>query len=610
MRYLKIGIFFLATFLLYFSFGFHHIGKFITADEHLWIYDRIPQYWNAILNQNWKKTFVHEKPGITLSIISGTGLLKYRSPSNYLRDNQTNKTDATQPIENMLATFRLPILIFNGLFSLFFFWILFVITRNKWIALWSFILIMLSPTLLGMSQIVNSDSLIWTFSTAAILSFVAYLETNKKKFIVLTALFLGLSMLTKFTATILLPFLFIISIIFFFEKTKEYTNKKEEFAKKIFQSSVVFFLIIAGSLWLFSILLPASFFKPKEYLYDGTIGYSSMPFILLPICIFQLLLIIEYFWIKNKITITILGKIQKIWSNCSKIIYTLLTLIFLISIINYFFGHDFLSLEKIPFDARQGAIFKKTSLFDKIFLEARPTVFSLTPIVIFFCLFLWIKSLFLNTKENFIVFTLSAFIVIYNVAIIQQELLNIIRYNVIIYPAFSILAAIGMYYLIPKNKKSELIYSCFTVIILFFSFISLWKIKPFYFNYSNFFLPKKYTVVDSWGYGGYEAAKYLNSLPNAEQKTIWSDYYGVCEFFKGTCLIDYSINQAVSPIDYFVFTRRGEIRYHQKLKDKSYVKKSKNLLQLKPYYEKTTPLWEEFIDNRPGNYIKVVPNQS
>ncbi|MFZ2882243.1 MAG: hypothetical protein WA019_04165, partial [Candidatus Moraniibacteriota bacterium] len=104
-------------------------------------------------------------------------------------------------------------------------------------------------------------------------------------------------------------------------------------------------------------------------------------------------------------------------------------------------------------------------------------------------------------------------------------------------------------------------------------------------------------------------AKYLNSLPDAEKKTIWTDYYGVCEFFKGNCLIRYSINQAISPIDYFVFTRRGKIRYDQKMKDKSFVKKSKNLLKLKPYYEEALPLWEIQIDNRPENYIKILPNQ-
>lgn len=605
MRHIKIGLLLLTTFVIYFSFGFHHIGKFITADEHLWIYNRIPQYWNALSTQNWEKTYVHEKPGITLSIISGTSLLKYPSPSTYSRDNQANKTGTTLPLEKMLALFRIPILIFNGLFSFFFFWILFKITRKKWLALWSVILILLSPTLLGMSQIVNADSLVWTFATATILSFVAYLETSRKKFVFLTSLFLGLSMLTKFTSTILLPFLFIISLIFFLEKFEEYANNKNELAKKIFQSAVSFFLIIFGSMVIFSVLLPASFFGIKKYLYDGTIGYSDMLLILVPISLIQLLFIAEYFWIKNKWTILFLEKTRRLWDSYSKIIYVFLFFVFLISIINYLFGHDFLNLEKIPFDARQGAIFKKTSLLKKIFLEARPTIFSLTPLVIFSCFFLWAKSIFSNIKERFFVFVLCAFILIYNAAIIQQELLNIIRYNVIIYPAFSILAAIGLDQIIPKNKKNKLIYSSFTVIILFFSVISLWQIKPFYFNYSNFFLPEKYSVVDSWGYGGYEAATHLNSLPNSEKKIIWSDYYGVCEFFKGTCLIDYSIDQTIYPIDYFILTRRGGIRYSQKLKSKSFVRKSKHLLELKPYYEKALPAWEAQIDNRPENFIKV-----
>ena len=120
-------------------------------------------------------------------------------------------------------------------------------------------------------------------------------------------------------------------------------------------------------------------------------------------------------------------------------------------------------------------------------------------------------------------------------------------------------------------------------------------------------LPKKYLVTDSWGYGGYEAAQYLNPLPDVENKSAWSDYYGFCDFFRGKCTSDYSVLQNELPpsFDYFVFTRRGEIIYNQKMSKKSYVKKHKNMPQIKTYYEKTSPKWEMKIGERPENYIKI-----
>jgi 4-amino-4-deoxy-L-arabinose transferase-like glycosyltransferase len=606
---LKIGLFFLAAFAIYFSFGLYHIGKFVTADEHLWVYKRIPHYWKSVLAQEWRKTNIHEKPGITLAIISGVGLIKHFNPTAYLREMGTDIKGTSRYIESMLSVFRIPILFFNGLFSIFFYWVLKKITGKEWTALWSAILILLSPSLLGMSQIINADSLIWTFSTATILSFIVYLEKNDKKFLALTAFFLGLSMLTKFTATILMPFLFIMAGAYYLEKTPSFLGKKEEFSRKILKISVGYFLIILGSLVVFAILLPASFFKVKQCFYAGTIGYSIMPLMLLPIFLIQTLLVVEHFWLKNKITISFLERSHKIWSRCSRAIYLFLAGIFLVLIINYFFGHDFLRLEKVPFDARQGRIFKNLFLIKKILLEFRPVVFTLAPVVLFSCIYLWIKVLFSDIREKFLVFVLSLFILVYNIAVIQQGLLNILRYSLIIYPAFSILAAIGLQYLMDKIKTKRLTESIFTLTILILSFSSLWQIKPYYFNYANFLLPKKYIVVDSWGYGGYEAAMYLNSLPEAEKKIIWTDYFGVCEFFKGTCLTDYSIDQSAQPIDFFVLTQRGRVRYYQNLNHVSFIKNTKHLVQLETYYEDGKPIWKLEIDNRPKNYVKIFSNE-
>ncbi|EKE20175.1 MAG: hypothetical protein ACD_8C00047G0017 [uncultured bacterium] len=606
----KITLLFLLSLIMYFSFGFNHIGKFSTVDELHWLYDRIPQYWKGVTQQKWKLTYIHEKPGITLAIVSGTGLLEFDNPLKYEKQNNPGKTKETMSMENFYTAFRLPILIFNGLFSIFFFWVMRKITRDSWISLWSSILILSSPILLGMTQMVNSDALLWTFTTATILSFVALLKTSEKKLAFLTALFLGLSVLTKFTSVILMPFLFVISFIFYFEKIKDWQKNNNDSSREIMKISLNYLSIILGSIVVFALLMPASIIKPK-YLYEGTIGYPGMEFVLWPILGIQILIIIDGLISKNKITINIIAFLQKIWEKYSKIIQISLSFSFILLLVNYAFGSDFLGFEKIPFDAYQEPIFYQQNWLKKMLLEFRPIIFSLTPLVLFSVIYVWIKSIFKPIKENVLVATISLFFLIFCAAVIQEKLLNIIRYSIIIYPLMSVLAAIGISELLSGKKNEKISKTFVTIIIIAISFVSLWQIKPFYLNYTSDLLPKKYVITDAWGYGGYEAAQYLNSLPDAANKSVWSDSTGVCEFFIGTCRKSKCEFQDDSTkFDYLVFSRRGEILFSREaLTVKSRLcNQNKDIYDTisKGYSSKDKAIFNLSIDGRPANSITVV----
>ena len=604
----KIILFLLLAMVVYFSFATFHIGKFVTVDEHHWLYTRIPQYWKGVLNQKWALTYIHEKPGITLAIISGTGLLKYDNPAKDIEKIKPSATGETNSVESFLSAFRLPIIIFNGLFSLFFFWIIRKITENLWIALWSSILILLSPILIGISQIVNSDALLWVFSTSAILSFAGYLKTEEKKFAALSALFLGLSVLTKFTSVILMPFLFVILVLYYLEKMKEWSENKIDIPKKILNATIAYLAAILGSLLVFAILLPASFLKP-EYLYKGTIGYPGMQFILWPIFAVQLLIIADHFVWKNKITISIILFVQKYWQRYAKIIYALLSFSFLLILVNYALGRDFLRLESVPFDSYQESIFYNNSWIKKILLEFRPLVFSVTPIVLFSVLYLWIKSFSKTLKENFLVLTISIFLIIFCAAVIQEKLLNIIRYSIILYPLLAILAAIGIYEFFELEKFQKINKAWITLGLIFISALSLWQIKPFYFNYTSDLLPKKYIITDAWGYGGYEAAQYLNSLPEAAKTAVWSDSTGFCEFYVGPCVKGKcALPAGFSNFSYFKLDRRGRLLFEEKDGKDKYCKKNPQLFrEISGQYNRTNTIFDLAIDNRPANFVKIVP---
>ena len=70
----------LISILSFFAFGFFHIDKFETTDEHLWKYGRIKQYWQAVKTQDWEKTYINDKPGVTVALVSGFGLLSHPDP--------------------------------------------------------------------------------------------------------------------------------------------------------------------------------------------------------------------------------------------------------------------------------------------------------------------------------------------------------------------------------------------------------------------------------------------------------------------------------------------------------------------------------------------------
>ena len=133
------------------------------------------------------------------------------------------------------------------------------------------------------------------------------------------------------------------------------------------------------------------------------------------------------------------------------------------------------------------------------------------------------------------------------------------------------------------------------MLIFLLSFWEILSCAPFYFNYANFLLPKKYTLFHAWGFGGYEAAKFINSQPDAESAIVWADYYGVCPFIKGKCTTSHHLDINKYSIDYYVLTRRGEIRLNEKNVP---WQGSKSNPQLKL-------LWKLYIGNRPENYVKV-----
>ncbi len=612
-RKILVVLFLAVTVALYFLFGFYHLTKFVTADEHYWVYERIPQYWQAISDHKWSKTLISDKPGISLALLSGISLTFEKDPDSHKIENYENMDFFdTARTEKLYLAFRLPILILNGLLLILLFWLVKKVVENDWIALWSTILTALTPALLGISQIVNPDALLWSFGAAAIFSYLALLKYGQKKYLAMASIFVGFSILTKYASLILFPFFL---LLLFFSFSTNFTGSAFFDSASYKRKQIInFFLIFLFSALIVMTFLPLTFVEPSQ-LYATMFGFSGKMKLAIWLTLAGAFLFgLDVFFLKNKFP-RFFKKIVEKYSGAMKILFPFMAAVTFILIIgrNIYPAQNWKLFQKIPFDLQY--LFSAPSrayglkLWEALILQFNSLFFSLTPVVLFLLLFLWVKYPFVSKHEKYYYYTLllTAFVLLYEISLVFLNVLAIIRYNIILYPIAAFLAAIGVWKIsefLEKKTKRLHVNPTITIFLIVISFPSLWLIKPFYFNYTNFLLPKKNIITDAWGYGGYEAAQYLNSLPHSDKLVVWSDYRGVCEFFKGKCFTKYAFDQEKYEVDYYVLTRRGKIRYYgensRKWKDKD------DAVQAKSYYSKKNPEWLLEIDGRPDNYVKIV----
>jgi hypothetical protein len=580
---------------LYFSFGFYHISKFETADEHFWIYDatagRIHDYWSAVARKDWPSTRINDKPGVMLAYVSGIGILfennlqnRIVEPGKYLSAFTSAET------EKINLAFRLPLLIFNGLFSLFVFWAIKRLTENSWLALTTVTLILLNPIIIGVSQIINPDSLLWIFSFSSLISLLNYLKFGNKRDAVLCSILFGFALLSKYSAVIFIPFFFIVTLIHLSQKVNQ-----SEFARNAKEKMLAYPLILLGAFFYFAVLMPAVIVNPT-FFYYGTIGFKGMAPIFWSVMAADLLIYLDAYFLRSKCFFFLSQWFNKLLPFLMKLVYFMLSVLFCLVIVNWSLGENFLEIKGVNFDAGRDNQFQRQDFIDRLFLEIYPLVFSLTPFVLLSVVALWIRGIFKKLKYPLIIFSTSSFLIVFYAAVLKQGLLANIRYSVMLYPLIMLIAAFSIdEFLLDRMKRSH---KFITILIAIgISSVSLWLIKPYYFNYTNDLLPKNRIITGAWGYGGYEAAQVLNALPNSKELKIWTDYWGVCYFFDGTCIQASGYNSYMgkseeNTIDYYVMTRRGEMA-----NNKIWRILRKDL--------KGDPIWNLNIDDRPKNFIRI-----
>ncbi len=666
-KFLQPNFFLIITLAIFFFFGFNHLTKFVSFDEHYWLYnsenDRIHQYWSAISEGDWKDTRINDKPGITLAYTSGLALLFDNGTKDQVKfKDGTVKIFDPQKTERINFFFRLPILLLSGFFIFYFFWIIKKITEDEWLALFAVSFIYLSPVIIGISQIVNPDSLFWIFSFSSMLSFAALLKFNEKKYFWLAMLFFGLSMASKYVSIILIPFFLFMLLAFYLFEFSKWENQLAEKRKIIMRNILEYLGIIFGGFFIFALMMPAVFVEPT-YFYEGTIGFPGMAPIFWLCMLTGALIFSDAYFNKNKIFFYLLEKLQVVKKIAPKLIALILLSSVVFVLVNWMLRHRLIDLSDISFDMKRKEGFGNLPYLYRFIMETVPLAFASLPLIVFSLIYLWSKNIFQKIKHSYLAFILSAFILIFYMAVIKEGLVLTIRYSIILYPISALLAALAIreffkprqeekdskkfiavfsiitgtifllfvlssieqtkiiseanlrifynfhriifalivfiavgiisrliYFIISWKKLRGLTGGWLYFAIIISSFISIWLISPYYFSYSNNLLPKKCIITSGWGYGGYEAAQFMNSKPDAKNTIVWTDSYGFCEFYTGKCIHKTKIRTETYPIDYFYSTLQSQLR-------PEFVGPK--------YKEDGKPVWNLEIDGRYKNYVRV-----
>lgn len=593
-------------------FGLPRLTQFSAVDEHLWTYERIPQFWNALAEGRFKKTNINDKPGISVALISGFGMLQVDpKPYESLRVEAKTAQDIAL-IETIHRAFRLPVYVFTLCMLPVFYFLLRKLFDSS-TALFSVIFIYLSPILLGISLIINPDSLLWIFLPLAIVSFLVFQKSNQFRYAGLGGLFLGLALLTKYVSALLYVYLLLLVFaraIFFVDTTHVVGTIRKSF--------LGYAVAVAVSLLTVALLYPAAWVDPKIILETTFLSHPFAP--IWKLFLFTLVVItLDIFMLKGLVS----GSVVRILAPYRHFMIGAIGMVTLSGaffvFVDTYFGMKFYDFQSMLASAQ---IKSAVGVLSTIALKGIATglfvlLFSIPPIVLVLALFalgdslriFWKKTF---TEETVILSFLVTFMLLYYVASALNNVQATVRYQIALYPIIAIIAGVGMSQILKRGVILRDMPVWGTSLVLIGLMVgSLWFIRPYYFAYASELLPHEYVVnMKDMGDGSYQAAQYLNALPNAEQIHIWSDKVAVCEYFVGKCTISLKPKHIVDiHFDYFILSngREPKTRYFLSLRD-----------IVVPEFVRIGTLYtsDDFeghtivIDGRPGNFVKVVKNVS
>lgn len=592
----------------FFGFGFYHLTQYAAVDEPLWFDGRIARYWHNIEERDWDGTDISDKPGITIALASGPGLW-FKTTKDYRTVSfQGEVSGLKDNLEEFYLAYRLPLLIvITLLLPLFYFFLERLFGKEA--ALLSYLFIATSPILIGMSKIINPDSLLWIFTPLSLITYLVFLKRRWHRYLILSGIFLGFALLTKYIANIL--FIFFLGLIFL-----EYLYHPQQnplpFPLFLRRSFVHFIVLTFAALTTVYCFFPLTWVDPSALITSTLLSEAFVKVAPLFVIVFSLILIDQWFN-QSRIVAALIKSLEK-WKHW---LVSLVSLVFLtaslITIGNTWMGmrlYDFMDLLAAP-----KSIADKSDFIGIFLTNFYPILFGIPPIVLLLFLVapicIFIRRHSLSSTRLRVIFYFIVFILLYYLGATVNNVASIVRYQIIIFPLVAMVAGIVLAFFLEwldsRFKFAHPGRGQAAAAVLLLVGTSTLLMTPFPLSYASSFLPSRYHVdVKDMGPGSYEAAQYLNSLPEAESMLIWTDKIGVCKFFVGRCKrgLDYEKLRR-DGLDYVVVSSGRESRTSTMMRGDIDAEQS-GLIRFDEYYEGTsTPDFEILINSRPSHFVRV-----
>ncbi len=598
----------LVVILLRLAFGFNQLGEEYYSDESLWMFERIETFWGNVKEGDWLNTRPSDKPGVTVALVAGTSLI-WQNPAQF-EDNYSD----LEALTDFFCAMRLPILLFSCFFVFAFYFSLRRLLDKNY-ALLAAILIGLSPLLLGISRLVNPDSLLWIFLPLALFNHLTFLlkETKNYRYLIASGIFLGLALLTKYIANYLIVFM----LLAIFYQSLNWTSQKNLFQKQFKKSLLDYLSWLAIGITTFTLLFPGVWVKPSRILI-GTLESQAFGGMGIIFGLILLLILAEAFFLKNKLLSPLLQKISLFGKYLTRAALILPLLIFFVLLSSLYFNFpatDFFTILSSPKSAHQTNDLGKMLLASFLPLFFGINLFSLI-IIITASLLENFNRKITDKKERTLLALLWLFIFGYYFGSLFSQVVPTLRYQISLLPLILVIAALSVKILVNLGQKKftwkkQTVFGLILILLCGEALFNLVKQKPYYFSFNNLALPQSVVInPKDMGEGSFAVAQWLNQQENAKELTLWTDRSAICKFFVGKCNDTRKIGKLLPEIpqyDFYVISSARENYYRELLKQKtshvpSYLPRIDRL-----YEKENQPLFLLSPARRPAsNYIKVL----
>ena len=261
----------LLAILLVASLRFIGLDRFATVDEPAWLLNSANFYY-ALGQRDFEKTVAEYQPAVTGMWITTAALLDYfpeyrgqgQGYFTKIADfNQFLAAHGKQPLELLKRSRAITLIVNTILLVAAFFLLKYLVGAGA--AFIAALLIGLDPYFTGHARLLNHEALMCLFLLVSVLAILVYLEVQPRLvFLLISAVAAGLALLTKSSATLILPFVGLVIGIKAFEQWRQ-----DRLLRKALVGALKTLLIwLAGLILTYFLVWPGMWVNPARMLYE------------------------------------------------------------------------------------------------------------------------------------------------------------------------------------------------------------------------------------------------------------------------------------------------------------------------------------------------------